>query len=305
MFKRSAFTYGRGVFANTADVLKNPKQDILFRSLNKELLEHNMIITTAAKAKFINSHFYKIVKKVNEYKNAEPGTEEQQKLISEAKDLLIGNSEVPKDHYLQKVETLLSRWSKRITADIKSDRFLSVSKLEPRKYDAAPMCLVELKDLPLFDQQSNPTYGNLYIWMVLEGLINNKADKAQKKQLFKELHDYLSTMSETEQISFFENDLMKVRELIAKRNFDATAQTNIKKQESIDEDDNDTENVDVFNFDSSLYTESNKKLENEYKKFVKNMERQEAQKPKADIKDLGKLNESSRSKLNIISNVEY
>ncbi|XBW37635.1 hypothetical protein QEN19_003217 [Hanseniaspora menglaensis] len=305
MFKRSAFTYGRGVFANTADVLKNPKQDILFKSLNKELLEHNMIITTGAKAKFINSHFYKIVNKVNEYKKAEKGSDEQKRLVLEAKNLLIGNedTDAAKQQLLNKVESLLVRWSKRITSDIKSDRFLNVSKLEPRKYDAAPMCLVELKDLPLFNELEHPTYGNLYIWMTLEGLINDKADKTQKKVLFKELYDYLSTMNNAEETVFFQNDLMKVREYLAKRDFDAKIETQVTKED--ENDDVDAGKNTAFEFDSSVYNEANNKLFTEYTSFVKNMKKKEALKPKADVNDLGKLNTSARSNVNIISNFEY
>ncbi|KAL6926385.1 hypothetical protein ACO0SA_003346 [Hanseniaspora valbyensis] len=308
MFKRSAFTYGRGVFANTTDVLKNPKQDILFRSLNKELIEHNMIITTGAKAKFINSHFYKIVNKVNEYKKAAKGSEEQKKLILEAKNLLIGNNDdsALKQELLNKVETLLTRWSKRMTENIKSDRFLNVSRLEPRKYDAAPMCLVELKDLPLFNESDLPTYGNLYIWMTLEGLINGKADKIQKRVLFKDLHDYLHTMNKTQQAEFFEKDLMKVREYLARRDFEASAEKSTSEIKSDDiNEDIDAEEDNSFKFDSSLYTEANNELETEYNNFVHEMKKKASQKPKANIKDLGKVNVYVRPHLNIVSNFEY
>lgn len=305
MFKRSAFTYGRGVFANKADVLKNPKQDILFRSLNKELLEHHMVITTGAKAKFINSHFYKIVNKVKEYKNVEKGSERQKALILEAKSLLIGNNndDALKTELLKKVEALMARWSKRITENTKTDRFLNISRLEPRKYDASPMCLVELKDLPLFNELDLPTYGNLYIWLTLEGLMNPKIDTVQKKSLFTELYDYMKTLSEEERTSFFEKDLIKVRKHLAKRDFDATNEINGANKEAAEDDE--TKLSEEFTFDSSAYTELNSKLEADYNHFVKAMKKKEASKPKADVRDLGKVNKNARSNLSVISNFDY
>lgn len=262
-----------------------------------------MIITTGAKAKFINSHFYKIVNKVNEYKTMENGSERQKALILEAKSLLIGNNndDALKTELLEKIEALMCRWSKRITENTKTDRFLNVSRLEPRKYDASPMCLVELKDLPLFNELDLPTYGNLYIWLTLEGLMNPKIDNAQKKSLFLELYDYMKTLSEDERTSFFEKDLIKVRKYLAQRDFDAANESKAASQQEDDE----TKPSDEFTFDSSAFTELNNKLEVDYNHFVKAMKKKETSKPKADINDLGKVNKNARSNLTIISNFDY
>ena len=82
--------FGRGPFNLKATELKNPKQIIIAKSLASEILDHNMIQTTTAKAKFINSHFYKFVDKVLKYEESSGNQELQNKYKTEAKDLLSG-----------------------------------------------------------------------------------------------------------------------------------------------------------------------------------------------------------------------
>ena len=76
--------FGRGPFNLKATELKNPKQIIIAKSLASEILDHNMIQTTTAKAKFINSHFYKFVDKVLKYEESSGNQELQNKYKTEA-----------------------------------------------------------------------------------------------------------------------------------------------------------------------------------------------------------------------------
>lgn len=242
MFKRSALSFGRGPFNHTAGELTNPKQIIIAKSLATEILDHNMIQTTTAKAKFINSHFHKYVDKVLKYKSAEGDEELQLKYKNEAKNLLSGRVDElnKRDELFAKSLELADKWKSRIgDKHIRTVKFLKLSHLEPAKHDAHPVTFIELMDLPLFVKDTDkPTYGNLSLWLALECLLGDSEFKNySKSDNMRILRDFLKNLSPEEKQHFFEVDLKKVKKLLQKKKFfDEHGRLVAPKKEEDDDD---------------------------------------------------------------------
>ncbi|KAL6933043.1 hypothetical protein ACO0R3_002137 [Hanseniaspora guilliermondii] len=308
MFKRSAMFLGRGPFNHTSTELKNPKQIIIAKSLATEILEHNMIQTTTAKAKFINSHFYKFVDKVIKYKESTGNTELQKKYENEAKALLSGKLQdnSKNNEIFSKALSLANKWKSRIGENnIKKTEFLKLSHLEPAYHDAHPVTFIELRDLPLFvDNSTTPTYGNLTLWMALESLLSDSSyTKFSENQVFATLIEYLKNSTPEEVDHFFNVDLKKAREIIHKKKFEEQKLANKK---IIIEDELDKPQIEEFKYkeveDEDYYSSIKRKYHLRKNAAI----RKEMQRMNHSIEHLGDVNLEARPHgVKVLKNCEY
>lgn len=311
MFKRSAMFFGRGPFNLKATELKNPKQIIIAKSLASEILDHNMIQTTTAKAKFINSHFYKFVDKVLKYEESSGNQELQNKYKTEAKDLLSGrlNDSTKRDELFSKALLMANKWKNRVGGKhIKKIEFLKLSQLEPAHHDAHPVTFIELRDLPLFVEDTDkPTYGNLTLWLALESLFNEQQySKHSKGQLFATIRDYLKNSTTEEKEHFFDVELKKARKVIQTKKFNE--QQSLIGNEDVAEDSLSKEESKAPEFkyveseDKELYSN----IKKEYQEYDRAIIQREKKHMNHSIEHLGEVNMEARVHgVKVMKNCEY
>lgn len=309
MFKRSAMFFGRGPFNLKAAELTNPKQIIIAKSLASEVLEHNMIQTTTAKAKFINSHFYKFVDKVIKYKESTGNAELQQKYENEAKALLSGRlkDNIKTNEIFSKALLLANKWKARIGENnIKKTEFLKLSQLEPARHDAHPVTFIELRDLPLFVDNSNkPTYGNLTLWLALESLLSDSSyTKFSESQIYATLRDYLKNSTPEEVNNFFEVEIKKAREVIHRKKFEEQKLAN--KQVIIENELDDSQPEEEFKYKEAEDKDYYLKIKHRYDVLNNAAIKRQQQHMNHSVEHLGEVNLEARTHgVKVLRNCEY
>ncbi|CAI8497065.1 unnamed protein product [Hanseniaspora opuntiae] len=309
MFKRSAMFFGRGPFNLKTAELTNPKQIIIAKSLASEVLEHNMIQTTTAKAKFINSHFYKFVDKVIKYKESTGNAELQQIYEKEAKALLSGRLEdnIKTNEIFSKALLLANKWKARIGENnIKKTEFLKLSQLEPAHHDAHPVTFIELRDLPLFVDNSNtPTYGNLTLWLALESLLSDSAyTKFSETQIYATLRDYLKNSSPEEVNHFFDVEIKKAREVIHRKKFDEQKLAN--KEVIIEDELDDSQPEEDFKYIEAEDKDYYSKIKHRYDILNNAVIKRQQQHMNHSVEHLGEINLEARAHgVKVLKNCEY